>query len=385
MRIDSARPEEVATALARTHPLERIALATRTHRCRIALLVLWAACGSAQAAEEPALCATLSDDRERLACYDRTFRAQPAAVPAPASPVNQPSRLPLAAVAATAPSQPEQQRIRREHIGSSLGERWELDPGSSLGTFLPRPYKPMYVLPVVVTNRLNRQPTSGSAVNSVSQPVTLDDMEAKFQFSLMTKLWETVLDSPGSLWMGYTQSSRWQVYNAGLSRPFRETNYEPELMFIWPTDYSLFGWRGRLLGLSLNHQSNGRSLPLSRSWNRVIAQAAFERDDWTLVLRPWWRVKESEAVDDNPDIQNYIGRGELLLTRKLQRHTLALQLRSSLRSQPAGGSVQFDWAFPIWGTLNGYFQLFHGYGESMIDFNFRQTRAGIGVSLVEWR
>lgn len=359
-------------------------MATKSQRSRIGLPLLLLACFSAQAADDPAQCAALSDDRERLACYDRAFRSQPAGVASPAL-APAPSRLPLAAAAAVAPSDAEQQRIRRERVGSSLGERWELDPGSSLGSFLPRAYKPLYVLPVVTTNRVNRQPSSGSAQNTVSEPIPLSDTEAKFQISLKSKIWETVLGTPGNLWLGYTQSSRWQIYNAGLSRPFRETNYEPELMFIWPTDYALLGWRGRLLGLSLNHQSNGRSLPLSRSWNRVIAEAAFERGDWAVALRPWWRVKENDVADDNPHIEDYLGRGEMLVTHKLHGHTLALQLRHSLRSDASRGSVQFDWAFPLVGTLHGYVQLFHGYGESLIDFNFRQSRAGFGVSVVEWR
>lgn len=337
---------------------------------------------AAAATETPSTCAALDDDRARLACYDSLYRTQAATATDTPPP---PSRLPLAAAAASAPSDTEQQRIRQERLGSSLGERWELDAGSSLGSFLPRSYKPMYVLPVVATSRVNRQPSSSAPGHSASEPIDLMDTEAKFQISLKLKLWETVLGAPGSLWLGYTQSSRWQIYNADLSRPFRETNYEPELMYVWPTDYRLFGWRGRMLGVSLNHQSNGRAMPLSRSWNRVIAEAGFERGDWTVAVRPWWRVKEDGVEDDNPHIEHYIGRGELLLTRKMQRHTLALQLRHSLRSDPAGGSVQIDWAFPLVGTLHGYLQLFHGYGESLIDFNFRQSRAGLGVSVVEWR
>lgn len=340
-------------------------------RSTVALpILLWAASSMAAAGADPAQCSRVTDSSERLACFDRLF-------PTPAAAVAEPSAT-AANTTATLPT-------RAERRASGLAEQWELDPAQSLGTFNARPYKTLYALPVVTTNRINRQPTSGGIGNSVPIPLNLDDTESKFQFSLKTKVWETVLGTPGSLWVGYTQTSRWQVYTPATSRPFRETNYEPELLFIWPTDYSVLGWRGRVLGLSFNHQSNGRALPLSRSWNRLIGQADFERGDWTLSLRPWWRVKESDVEDDNPNIQNTIGRAELLLTRRLQGHALTLQVRSNLRASTPGGSVQFDWAFPLLGTLKGHVQLFHGYGESMIDFNFKQSRAGLGVSLAEWR
>lgn len=42
-----------------------------------------------------------------------------------------------------------------------LTERWELDTTSVRGTFLLTPYKPMYVLPVRLTNNPNQKPISG--------------------------------------------------------------------------------------------------------------------------------------------------------------------------------------------------------------------------------
>ena len=210
-------------------------------------------------------------------------------------------------------------------------------------------------------------------------------MEAKYQLSFKTKAAENLFGDNGDLWLGYTQSSHWQVYNSGLSRPFRETNYEPEAMLVFRTNYELFGFKGTMASVGLNHQSNGRALPLSRSWNRVTAEAGFERGDWLVTLRPWWRLPESEGSDDNPGIENYMGRGELTIARKWQDQVFSVQARHSLRSgENSRGSAQLAWSFPVAGDLKGYVQLFSGYGESMIDFNHRQTMIGVGFTVHDW-
>ena len=189
----------------------------------------------------------------------------------------------------------------------------------------------------------------------------------------------------GDIWMGYTQSSRWQAYNSEVSRPFRETNYEPEVMLAFRNGYSLLGWNGRMTALHLNHQSNGLSDPLSRSWNRVILNVGLDRDNWAVMLRPWYRVPESNSEDNNPDIDDYIGRGDATVVWTRDGHTLSLTGRHSLRGgERSHGSLQVDYGFPLTNLLRGHLQVFSGYGESMIDYNHKSTHVGLGVSLLDW-
>ena len=272
---------------------------------------------------------------------------------------------------------------------SWLDRRWELSPSSKRGRFEIRPYQPVYILPIYHNAKPNDRPTSPNVANQVGVNQNLDQNEAKFQLSLKTKLVENLVGDNGDVWFGYTQSSRWQVYNEELSKPFRETNYEPELAMIWRTSWSDFtnvtGWKPRLLGLSLNHQSNGRELPFSRSWNRVIGMIGLERENTMFQIRPWVRLPEDEAKDDNSDIQEYMGRADFLLVHKYEGHEFSLLGRHNFRNgDQSRGAAQFDWAFPISNSLRGHMQFFTGYGESLIDYNHRSDYLGLGVSLVGW-
>jgi len=357
---------------------------------------------SAAAPATPEACVSIGSDVERLACYDQalgraardTRGADIAAKEAKAIQKNlelaedvvpEPQQTPAPASDLYPMEDTLHRAIANAGKGSLLDSRWELAKDSKLGTWNFRAYKPMYLLPAFWSSNVNETPSSPNPNNTVDTPLEIDDMEAKFQVSFKTKAWENIFGDNGDLWMAYTQSSRWQVYSPDTSRPFRETNYEPEVMLTFRNNYRLAGWNGRLLGIGVNHQSNGRADPLSRSWNRVIGMIGLDRDNWALTVRPWWRVKESANDDNNRDIEDYVGRGDATLVYVHGGHQFSLMGRHSLRGgDRSHGAVQLDWGFPIHNSLRGHIQIFDGYGESLIDYNHRATYIGLGVSLLEW-
>lgn len=333
----------------------------------LAGLIAWPASLPAQTLEG---CRSIGSDPERLTCYDAVAERQSR------------ERAALQRVDDLYRSEPDLASAPQ----SMLDRRWELDPESKLGIFNLRAHRPVYVLPAFWSSSPNDRPTSPNPANVVDEDLGLDSIENKFQISFKTKVWEGVLGDHGDLWFGFTQSSRWQLYDDERSRPFRETNYQPEIDLVFGLDQPLLGdWRARMLGIGLAHQSNGRSLPLSRSWDRIVATAGIERPGWAVLLRPWYRLPESASDDDNPDASDFLGRAELQVVHQRGAHELAWLVRHSLRGgERSRGGLQFDWSFPLHRNLRGHLQLFEGYGESLIDYNHRASYVGIGLSLLPW-
>jgi phospholipase A1 len=333
-------------------------------------------------------CASIETDAGRLACYDAAFGrvhrdARQADLAASKAKHAQSGAGDLYRHDDSIPDAEAAAALANAGKGSLLDSRWELAKDSKLGTFNFRAYKPVYLLPAFWSSAPNEHPSSSNPdVPAATQ--SLDSVETKFQVSFKTKAFENLFGDNGDLWMGYTQASHWQVYNGDDSRPFRETNYEPEVLLVFRNNYSIGGWHGRMFGVGVNHQSNGRADPLSRSWNRVMLNVGLDREGWAIVARPWWRISDGNA-DENPGIEDYVGRGDVTIVHQVGGNEFALMARHSLRGgDRSRGALQFDWGFPISRTLRGHLQMFDGYGESLIDYNHRAAYVGLGVSLLEW-
>ena len=261
---------------------------------------------------------------------------------------------------------------------SYLSKIWELDESKPRNQYVFMPHRSTYMLPYTYNNLPNIDPIKEDTGQNVLKT------EAVFQISQKIKLWQDVLGKDMDLWAGYTQRSFWQVYNTADSSPFRETNYEPEILMNFRTNYSFLGMQLRSINVGLNHQSNGRAEPLSRSWNRIVGNFGLEKGNFTLLLNTWYRIPESSKDDDNPDIDDYMGNGEIWGYYLLNNHRLGLMLRNNLRSHDNKGALQLEWSFPLIKRISGYVQFFTGYGENMLDYDHSTNRIGIGFILPDW-
>jgi phospholipase A1 len=163
----------------------------------------------------------------------------------------------------------------------------------------------------------------------------------------------------------------------------------PELFVSYRPDVELgggFNWK--LVNVGYNHQSNGRSdlfadgrnNGLSRSWDRLFAEFGVERDDLALFGTVWYRLPESSTKDDNPDITDYYGHGKLSALYRWRGNTFSGSVRGNLKT--GKGAVEAGWFSPrLFGPLRAYVQVFSGYGESLIDYNWNQTTIGAGIAL----
>jgi phospholipase A1 len=238
-------------------------------------------------------------------------------------------------------------------------------------------------------------PSSPAAGHTPLGPEDIDSTEVKFQFSVKSqilgrddiKFLRFMGFDTYRLWFAYTQQSVWQAYNQRNSAPFRDSVYEPELILTLGRSTDAPFKAFKLVNIGFNHQSNGRSDPYSRSWWRVYGQAGFEFGDFTVLGRAWWRIHESRLADDNPDIDDYTGRGDIAIRWERAGYAVGLLLRNNLSFGPNRGFAQADVSVPWlseWLGLQNvqlHFQVATGYGESLIDYNHRQTSFGIGVAL----
>lgn len=262
-----------------------------------------------------------------------------------------------------------EQRILSEAI--SVNNPWVITP-----------HQPNFFMPLTYTPKPNQTPFREAED-------TQDKVEVKFQFSFKVPVIRNVFRDRAHLYFGYTNQSHWQLYDRDDSSPFRDTNHEPELFFVLNRAWTVGDWKSSVLAVGLNHQSNGRSVPLSRSWNRLYGLVTFEKGNWVLALKPWYRLPEDEKDDptdaegdDNPDLLDFMGHGEIRLLKKRGPELFTLMMRGN--TSTGKGAAEFTYSRELPGKARIYVQYFDGYGETLIDYDARIQRIGFGLALSDW-
>ena len=215
--------------------------------------------------------------------------------------------------------------------------------------------------------------------------------EIKFQLSFQWHYFEGESWDFGS---SYTQMSYWQALNKPISNPFRETNYEPEFIFVnyRPTSELLqipnpFGLQTSYRFAPLVHHSNGQSGNISRSWNYAYLEVQLHDDEnWYIGIKGKVRYPEKADSDDNPDITKYYGPLELQARYRYKAHTVHVMIRNNLRVDENRGAIQLDYSYDwqLLGDVDLYLQAFYGYGESLIEHDQLNIRFGAGLILANW-
>ena len=247
--------------------------------------------------------------------------------------------------------------------------------------FILIPNKRNFLLPVTYSKKPNNEPYN----DTDGAPIDLNNIEAEFQLSVKILLRENIFANNGHLYLGYTSHALWQVYDRRLSAPFRETDHQPELILSFTNDWEVLGFHNAVNEVIINHQSNGQTGLLSRSWNRIMFTSVFEKGDFALALTPWYRLPEDlqeypgdPRGDDNPDISKFMGHFELSGAYQHDSDIFSVQIRNNLHTKNYG-AIEVGWTFPVTKTMRGFINYFDGYGRSLIDYNAEQRTLGLGI------
>jgi phospholipase A1 len=245
------------------------------------------------------------------------------------------------------------------------------------------PHNGTYLFPVSYNGSPNETPYEG--FTDLEQFNDRGDynqnMEAEFQISFLVLGARNVFIPDLDLFIGYTQQSWWQIYNEEWSRPFRETNYAPEVFLrkhFLKKEYIFLGAKMPIVDFGYIHQSNGQLQELSRSWDRVFLRTVLDYGSFVFKPMLWVRLPEKKDDDDNSDIQDYLGIGDFKILKDFSKGK-----QVSLRVVPGfkRAGFELDYSQPWTRGYRFYTKLSTGTGLSLLDYNHSGNKIGIGFIL----
>ncbi|GEA61073.1 phospholipase A [Vibrio comitans] len=270
----------------------------------------------------------------------------------------------------------QQEKTATQTAEKKTTRRHVLEKETEYNPFVITPYRQNYILPFSTMKEVNTQPYSSDIFGDAADG--LKDQEMKFQISFKVPLiTDGIFNDSDELYFGFTMKSFLQAYSKDISSPFRDNDYRPEVFYETklPIDVGEGVWFSRV---GFEHESNGRTDELSRSWNRVFSGIGYEEEDLMVYLEPYYSVGEET---DNEDITDYLGHFELTAAYKYDVFEFSGVGRYNFDT--GYGGIEAGISFPLLKRVRGYVQYYHGYGESLIDYNYNNQRIGVGILLTD--
>jgi len=245
------------------------------------------------------------------------------------------------------------------------------------GTFGLKPYKDNYLIPIGYATKEYPSHKPG---------IIYDNKEAELQVSLKLQILHNLFGLDERYYLSYTHHAFWQIYIE--SSPFRESIYNPEGFVVFPVSDRDSMFQMRSFKFAIAHMSNGQpnttdiagfnGFNLSKSINYFYATARFQHGtlltDFTLMAP----FPGSANLSDNPDIMKYLGYTKIKFTYFLNDHMFSLMVRGNESSLK--GAIEAKYSYPLYADTYLYAKIFHGYGESLVDYNREVTKFSIGFS-----
>nr|SFZ73147.1 OMP1642 [Helicobacter salomonis] len=246
--------------------------------------------------------------------------------------------------------------------------------------------------------------------------------EFKFQISFRVPVFRHFLFTTGTLYLAYTQTNWFQIYNNPQSAPMRMVNYMPELIYVYPLNLSI--WHGKLGTLSEfwfggQHISNGiggrqcyqkyedgnalgafpggpvRVVKYSNgqqeieggcrsvsAGQRPVFHLVWQKGGFKINVAYWPYIPYNQS---NPDLIDYMGYGNALVEYRRGRHHFEMRLYDIFtpywKFKRWHGAVRLGYTFRINTFVGFYAQYFNGYGDGLYEYNVFSNRFGVGIRL----
>lgn len=210
----------------------------------------------------------------------------------------------------------------------------------------------------------------------VGRKPTRENCDVKFQISLSIRLTNATLPWHTYLYLFYTQKTFWNVFEESM--PMRDLNFNPGIG--WTKPFFVKGRYAGKLSLIVEHESNGRDGPESRSWNRVSLSGSAIINRWLMVHAKFW-IPIIDGMN-NKDILHYAG----LYQSGFVANTTDNRWKFGLTLVKRKGNffnyntiVDICWRVSKKTNLDLFAQYYNGYGENLIDYNKYHSRLRVGI------